>query len=380
MSRSAKPRRTTSEKWTQVVEVGFGPDGRRRRSRITARTQRELAEKVGAARVATRDGTHVERSADTVEDYLTRWLKTLPVAGRTPATVANYGWVVRTYLVPNIGKVRLQALQPDALDATYARLLDRGLSRRTVRLTHSVIRKALADAIRKGLVARNVADLADPPSAKSARPAHEMRFWTPAQLDRFMDATRDDELGALYRLAAFGGFRRGEVCGLRWGEVDLGAGTVHVRRQLVVVDGRAIAQDFPKSDSGRRTVGLDPTSAAFLREHRHRQLERRMAVGVGWQGDLVFCGPAGEQLHPDGVAKGFVRRSKAVGLPSIRFHDLRHTHASHLIAAGVGIKTISARLGHASTSFTLDVYGHLMPEDDAQAAAAVAALVDGAGR
>ena len=117
---------------------------------------------------------------------------------------------------------------------------------------------------------------------------------------------------------------------------------------------------------------------SVLREHRRAQVERRLAVGTGWaEGDLVFCGPAGEPLHPEGVAERFEARALRAGVPRIRFHDLRHTHVAHLIAAGQDALVISKRLGHASVSFTYDKYGHLMPEADSDAAAAVAALVDG---
>jgi integrase len=250
-------------------------------------------------------------------------------------------------------------------------------SARTTRYVHSVIRKALADAVRKGLVIRNVAVLADPPSAKAAR-APEMQFWTPPELSTFLRAVSEDELFALYRLASMTGLRRGEVCGLRWADVDLDGARVQVRHQLNMVSGRVVASERPKSDHGRRTVDLDAGTVAVLRRHRAVQLERRLAIGSGWRdSDLVFCGPAGAPLNPDAVSKAFHRRARACGVPAIRFHDLRHTHCAHLIAAGRNPREISQRLGHASVSFTLDRYGHLMPEAGAEAAAAVAKLVDG---
>ena len=136
----------------------------------------------------------------------------------------------------------------------------------------------------------------------------------------------------------------------------------------------------PKSDHSRRTIDLDAETVRILRRHRAAQAQRRLLVGEGWQDhDLVFCGPAGEPLHPDSVSRTFDRRARKAGVAHIRLHDLRHSHCAHLIAAGRNPKEISRRLGHASVSFTLDRYGHLMPDAGAQAAAAVAALVDGAG-
>lgn len=386
-SRSATPQRDESGRWGFVVDLGPASDGRRRQARRRGfATKKEAQATLDRLRVSSADGTFVEPTRLTVAVYLSAWLDGLATAGRAAGTLSSYRRNVATHLVPTLGGLRLQALAPGHLDALYARLLadgrrdgKGGLSARTVRYNHTILRKALADAVRKGLIARNVADLADPPSARSAR-APEMAWWTPAELGTFLSAVAGDELHPLFRLASMTGLRRGEVCGLRWAEVNLDSGLVQVRRQLTVVDGRVIAEEHPKSDHGRRTVEVDESTVATLRHHRGSQLGRRMLVGAGWrEGDLVFCGPAGEQLHPESVAKAFVRRARIAGVPVIRFHDLRHTHCAHLIAAGRNPREISVRLGHASVSFTLDRYGHLMPEAGGDAAAAVAALVDGTG-
>lgn len=327
--------------------------------------------------MAVHDQAFVEPTRLTVGEYLAAWCETLVTLGRAPATISSYRWLLNKHVVPHIGGIKLQALQPGHLDPLYARLLAGGLSARTVRYAHTLIRKALADAVRKGLVLRNVADLADPPSARSAR-APEMGWWTPAQLATFLAAMAADELVALWRLAGMTGMRRGELCGLLWEDVDLDAATVRVRRQLTVVDGELRFAERPKSDHGRRSIDLDAGTVAVLRRHRSAQAERRLAMGSGWRDeDLVFCGPAGEPINPESVTKMFDRRARGAGVPDIRLHDLRHTHAAHLIAAGRNPREISKRLGHASVAFTLDRYGHLMPEAGAEAAAAVARLVDG---
>jgi integrase len=376
--RSAGPQKDDrTGTWGFVVDLGAGPQGQRRQARRRGFTTKKAAqEALDKLRVSAREGTFVEITNVRVADYLQSWLDAAGVAGRAPATMASYRWLVKKYIEPAIGGVRLQSLQPGHLDSLYAKMIGDGLSPRTTRYVHSVLRKALGDAVRKGLVLRNVATLADPPSAKSAQ-APEMQFWTPAELAAFLAATKDDELFALYRLTAMSGLRRGEVCGLRWSNVDLEGSRIHVRHQINVVDGQLVHAEHPKSDHGRRTIDLDAATMSILRRHRAVQLERRLLVGDGWaDGDLVFCGPAGDPLHPESVSKTFTRRARAAAVPVIRFHDLRHTHCAHLIAAGRNPKEISRRLGHASVSFTLDRYGHLMPEAGADAAAAVAALVD----
>lgn len=316
-SRSASPRKDPKTgTWSFVVDLGPGPDGKRRQARRRGfPTKRAAQEELDRLRVAAREGTFVEPSKTTVADYLESWLEARAVAGLAPSTIASYRWLLRTHVVATLGGVRLQALQPAHLDRLYARLLDKGLSPRTVRYAHTVVRKALADAQRKGLVIRNVADLADPPSAKAAR-APEMSFWTPEELAGWLTAVADDELASLWRLAALSGMRRGEVCALRWADLDLETGRITVRRQLGVVDGKLVFSERPKSDHGRRSVDLGAETVRILRAHRRRQLETRLAMGAGYSNDdLVFAGVDGAPLHPEAVAKRFDRLVRAAGFP-----------------------------------------------------------------
>ena len=299
-------------------------------------------------------GSFVEPATTTVGEYLDAWCDGLAASGRRPSTVASHPDNLRLHVQPTIGAGRLQALSATDLDRVYAQLLTRGrrdgrggLSARTVRYVHTILRRALADAARKGLVARNVADLATPPSASAGR-APEMATWTPAELRTFLDAVADHELGALVRLAAMAGLRRGELLGLRWGDVDLDAGRLSVRRQATSVGG-VVALGEVKTDRGRRSVDLDAETVATLRAHRQRQREHRLVMGAGWRDHgLVFAAADGSLLHPDKVSKSFNRLVRSAGVPRIRFHDLRHSHATHLIAAGVHPKIVSERLGHAS--------------------------------
>ncbi len=213
-----------------------------------------------------------------------------------------------------------------------------------------------------------------------------MAFWTPAQLHTFLAGIEGHDHYPLLRTAAMSGLRRGELCGLRWTDVDLDVGTVTVRQSITVVRGRMTTGDV-KTKRSRRVIDLDPTTLAVLRAWRKTQTEHHLLMGAGWSNSgLVFTMPTGQGWNPQTVSQAFERlvtpqrqASKSEleqRLPNIRFHDLRHSHASHLLAAGVNVKVVSERLGHASVAFTLDTYAHVMPGQQASAAAAVSALVD----
>jgi integrase len=206
-----------------------------------------------------------------------------------------------------------------------------------------------------------------------------MATWSPAELRTFLEAIADHQHFALLRTAAMTGMRRGELLGLRWDNVDLDNARLNVKAQLAGVD-VAGAPMFapPKTERGRRTIDLDRVTVEALRARRRIQLEERMAFGAMYHDHgLAFTSIDGRPLVGDDVSKVFYRLSKRAGVPRIRFHDLRHSHASHLFAAGADVKSVSTRLGHASASFTLDTYGHLMPGQQAQAVAWVAEMVDG---
>jgi len=204
-----------------------------------------------------------------------------------------------------------------------------------------------------------------------------MHVWTPAELRAFLDAAVGHEYFAQFRLAAMTGLRRGELCALRWPALDLETGRLRVSRALLCVHGRLVESE-PKTARGRRVLDLDAVTIAMLRDHRKAQVKERLLVGPGYQDyGYVFARPDGTPWNPERISSAFDRLVIATGLPRIRLHDLRHTHATHLLAAGTNVRVASERLGHASVAFTLDVYAHALPGQQASAAAATAALVDG---
>lgn len=357
--------------WGFVVDAP-GADGSRRQVR-----RRGFATKGAAVEALDRfrrqiAAGHVPIPADdSVAAFARSWREALPAEGIEPGTVKHYAESVARAL-PTIGTVRLQDLSALDIDRAYAVLLDAGRSARTVRATHVALRKMLTEAVRIGKVGRNVADDARPPRARAARPK-QYPTWTYEQLAAFLDAVSGTEWAALWTVAGWTGMRRGELVALRWEAVDLDAATVTVCRSVGKgLDG--LHEKSPKSDAGRRTVELDQALVDVLRGHRQGQLGRRLALGPGWrEHGLVFCEVDGTPVHPDRISTRWarlVRRHAAVlGLPVIRFHDLRHSHATQLLAANVRPDVVTERLGHESVAFTLAQYAHRYAGDQRSALA-----------
>ena len=295
-----------------------------------------------------------------------------------PSTWAAYKVIVESRIIPALEMVPVQRLSAAQLNKLYASLLADGrhdgrggLSPRSVQYTHVTIHKALADAVKGQLIPRNVAGQATPPRPQTKEPT----TWTASDLRAFLAHVEEDRLNAAYLLAAAAGLRRGEVLGLRWRDVDMAGGRLAVVQTLLHVRNE-LAFSTPKTAKGRRSVALDTRTIEALRAHRRAQVEERLALGPGYQdGDLVFAREDGAPLWPDSFSRAFNRHAKAAALPAIRFHDLRHTHATLALQAGVHPKVVSERLGHATVSITLDTYSHAIPVMEEEAAERVAALV-----
>ena len=371
--------------YTWYFDVPDPVTGKRRQySKGGFRTKKECQQALNEALAALRTGAFVEPSQRTVAGFLVdEWLPAMRPPRVRPSTWLSYQRSVERHIVPGLGHLPLQRVTPAQLTAFYRGLLSTGhrrgsggLAPKTVRNIHGALHAALRDAVRWGYVARNVAAAADLPKGM----APEMRVWNPEQLGAFLDHVRTDRLYAAWLLLATTGMRRGEMAGLRWVDVDLDAGRVSPRRPRVVVNHEVLVSE-PKTAKGRRSIALDPATAAALREHRRWQLEERLAVGPGWEDSgLVFTWPDGRPLHPERFSKWFEQHARAAGLPKIRLHDVRHSYATAALAAGIPAKIVSERLGHANIAITMDTYSHVLPGLDEQAAGTVAQLILGKPR
>jgi integrase len=352
-------------------------------------TRREAAAALRAEIRRTETGEWVSPSKQPLAAYLAEWLDGQRLA---PGTLASYRKNVRLHIVPRLGATPMERLTGTAVDA-WMRTLEAsgradgrgGLSPRTVRYVYTILRSALADAVKHGRLAVNPTDRSTPPSPSQARPP-EMHAWTAPELARFLRWADDhnSDIAMAWRLIAYTGMRRGEALALRWRDVDLDAGRVAVRRSVGVVKDKGKGEQLVEgaTKTGQSRVDLDAGTVATLRAYR--AVRGSVALDLVRDTALVLGTLDGRHRHPERFSRQFldhVRQArKALGeelLPVIRLHDLRHTHATLLLAAGEPVKVVSERLGHASATITLTGYQHVHPGMGREAAARFAALLDG---
>jgi integrase len=380
--------------WAFAVEVSRSEDGKRiRHQKAGFATKKEAQQAMNEVLHQLGQGTYVEPVKLTLGGFLRdQWLPAIRASVR-PSTFDSYRMTVEKHIAPDddakenawrraFGGTKLQQVTPSKLNAFYADLLSKGrsdgkggLSPKSVRNVHVVLRKALGDAVKWSLVQRNAAAFAEPPKLTQAGD-REMKTWTPQEARAFLEMAEGDRLYAAWLLAISTGMRRGEVLGLRWSDIDLEDGRLSVRQTVITVN-YEIQFSTPKTAKGRRSIALDNGTVAALRAHKKAQLEERMAIGpVRYSDkDLVFCRVDGNPMHPDLFSQQFDRMVARSGLPRIRLHDLRHTYATISLKAGVHPKVVSERLGHATVAFTLDRYSHAVPGMQEDAAERVASLI-----
>jgi integrase len=353
--------RRSDGRWTAAATL---PNGKRKW--LYGKTRTDVAQRLARIRGDRDKGLVIPGEKQTVAVYLRSWLEIVRPTVRESAWI-RYEQLLRVHAIPGIGRIPLARLTPQHVQHLYADRLTTGRSPTTINHLHGVLHHALEDAVRMNLVPRNVSSLTKPPRVAT----HEMKVYSPEEVDTLLTAAKGHRLEAMFALAVSTGMREGEIIALKWPDVDLAKGTLQVRRgrQRTLsgyVDGN------PKTDSGRRTIRLTRTATEALQSHRTRQLQERLRLGEAWEDrDLVFPSEVGTPLDGPNVLKTYYRVIKKAGLPRIRFHDLRHTAATLLLLQGVPAKVVSEMLGHANIAITLDLYSHVTPDMQEQAAAAM---------
>jgi integrase len=353
--------------WTGLLDLGI-VNGKRMRRAFYGKTRAEVRDKLDEARQSLKRGTLPKAGRLTTGEWLKRWLETVAKPGTRPTTYTRYAGLVDHYLIPALGRIPLERLSPSDVRTMLNSRIDT-LSPRSRHHLRAVLRTALKVAMRDGLIPNNAAALAEAPRV----PASEMHTLAEDDVNRFLDATRGDRLEALYRVALALGLRQGEALGLRWEDIDLDSGKLTVRHALQRFDGNYVLVE-PKSRASRRTISpLPEVITTGLREHKQRQDRERDALGRRWLNvqNLVFTTAYGAPLSASVVTHDFQRILQRAGLPRIRFHDLRHSCASLLLAQGVPTRMIMELLGHSQITLTLNTYSHVLPSVRKETAAAM---------
>lgn len=343
----------------------------RKRKTIYGKTRAEVAEKLAKAVMNRAEGLVFDGGSLRLFEYLERWLADSVRDTVRATTYENYSYLVRTYIVPSLGRVKLKALTPAHVQRFYREKLDSGLAPRTVQYLHTLLRKALKQAVKWGMVPRNVTDAVDAP-----RPAKkETKYFSFDQAKAFLKVASEDRFWALYVLALSTGLRRGELLGLRWEDLDLEREVLRVRRSLTP-DAKSYNQ--PKSVKGRRSVRLTLGAVEAMKLHKINQDREKTCLGSLWQEQgLVFPSSKGTPFNPSNLLnRSFKPLLRRAGLPMIRFHDLRHTFATLMFSNGEHPKIVQEILGHAQITLTLDTYSHVLPSMQEGAVGRLGELLD----
>ena len=371
-------RQRTKGTWQLRYDAPSDGSGRRKFLSETVKGTKKDAERVLRDRLATiENGGYVPRDRETVASYLDRWLSTYAASNTTLRTQEGYRGNIERYVVPAIGGVLLQDLTGQHIQSIYAGMGARGLSARTSVHVHRVLRKALSDAVKWGLLQRNAADAATPPRPERK----QVNMWDAETVDRFLVASEDSRFRALYHLAILTGMRRSELAGLKWDYIDLVNGSLSVVNTLQRIPGHGLVDGQPKTPRSRRSIALYRDAVNLLHGVRGQQMEAQLEFGELWQNlGYVFTQVDGTPIDPESASKDFCSIVRKTGLPYLSFHGLRHCHATMALAAGINPKIVSERLGHSTIAVTMDVYSHVIPGMQEAAAQAIEELLNQARR
>jgi integrase len=361
--------RKRGKTWSLSLHEGKGNDGKTKYRTVTleAKTKKEAQEERDLILQKRRSGIAVVSSKLTVKTYLERWLADYAKPNTTAKTYQEYSQKLAKYVVPALGHVKLDKLQPLAIQGLYTRLQESGrmdgkagLSAQTVLHIHRILHKAFGQAVKWQLLMRNPCDAVEAPRPQPAeRPA-----LTEEQTLALLDAAEGTPLFIPILLGVTTGMRRSEVLGLTWQDVDLEQWCLTVNRTVEQIVGR-VGFKPPKTKKSRRRIVLLGFVVARLRQHKAEQAERRLALGPAYteynEGVLVVARPDGRIWLPDVFSTDFGAFIGKLDLPDVTFHDLRHSHATQMLADRAPVHVVAARLGHSTPNLTLKTYAHVLP-------------------
>lgn len=342
-----------------------------KRKWVSGKSEREVVAKKRRKLADHEAGLDVDADKITLTTYLTRWLEAM-APSRSPVTMRNYEVQCRLHITPALGHFLLQKLTTQQLQLWVAGRISKGEGIPLIRYSHVVLHAALKQAVRWHMLARNPADNVVLPK----RPHVEIKYWTPEEVRTFLQHVRGDRLECLYAIGLGLGLRRSELLGLTWGAVDLEKGTITVKQTLQRLKGGLRFLET-KSSASRRTLVLPSFILAMLKARRIAYVEERLQKGSEWRGDAwdtVFATRWGTPVEAQDLGPAFDKAAIGAGLGRITVHGMRHSAATAMLSRGISPKVVSAILGHANVSTTLDLYAHVMPSDHVQVAQIIHSL------
>ena len=371
-------RQRSDGRWEGRVTTGTNPStGKPVRRSIYGSTQKAVRQQMTAILRELDRSTYQAPNKVLVSAWFTEWLTTFAKGKVKPLTLQSYEGIIKNHIVPNIGAMELQAVKGTHIQRLYNSMTAAGLSPKTVKNVAAVLHKAFSVALKQGLIAANPCDAAELPKAVP----HEIAPLTDDEIPRFLDAISGSPMRNAYAFCLFSGMREGEVLGLSWNQVDFQRKRITVSQQLQREKRRGGKYYIaPTTKSSKpRTIEPPPLAFDYLQAERVKQMERRLAAGAAWSNpdNLVFTNELGRHLAFSTFYKGFKRIAASIGRPDARPHDLRHTAATVAIASGADIKSVQSLMGHATASFTLNVYAHTSEKMMQDTAARMQSYYDG---
>jgi len=352
--------RSSDGRWRAAADLGWR-DGRRVRKYFSGPTRAEVSAKLRRALATADSGVDIAAAGrvPTLEQWLSHWLNEIASRRVRPSTLATYRGYVQNRIIPELGKHRLDRLQPEHLERFYHRLEAEGLAAATVLQIHHIVSRALKVAMQRGKVARNVATLVDAPSVQQ----REVQPLTVEEARAVLASAVPLRNASRWSVALALGLRQGEALGLLWADVDLDAGILRVRNALQRQRGRGLVLVAPKSRAGRRSIPLPAELLQSLHIHRTAQTAERLRAGSTWQDrGFVFATPTGSPVDPRNDHATWKRLLETAGVRPARLHDARHTAATLLLTQGVPARVAMEILGHSQVSLTLGTYSHVSTE------------------
>lgn len=360
-----------SSGWAYRIDIGKDETGKRQQRYKGGFKTKKEAEKACAEMITEIErGTFIDPKDLSLGEYLKDWLKTYAV-NLTPCTYSGYKVNIEKHIIPHLGKIPLQKLQPIQIQKFYNEILEKEdeaskdkLSASSIRYIHATLRKALNDALRMNMIYRNVAEAVTVPRQKQ----FEAKFLTQVQMNAMLEVLKGTNIYLPTLLAVGLGMRRGEVLGLQWETVDFEKNLITIKRAYIPTPQGNVFSDV-KTDKSRRTLAVPTNIMQYLKQIKKAQVETKLFLGGGYaDNDLVCCNEDGSPLSPATWNHKFKRLMEDNNMPAIRIHDLRHTNASLMLKQGVTMKVASERLGHTTIGITMDLYSHIDEEQQRDAA------------